>query len=74
LEFQADVVSRDRGQRDRPTALLRARLHFHRRLRCLTAIDLKIGAFQPEHKGKMEFYLEASMPRNVWAGRRFWRH
>ena len=32
---------------------------FHRRLRCLIAIDLKIGAFQPEHKGKMEFYLEA---------------
>jgi predicted nuclease of restriction endonuclease-like (RecB) superfamily len=34
-------------------------LLFHRRLRCLVAIDLKIGAFQPEHKGKMEFYLEA---------------
>ncbi len=32
---------------------------FHRCLRCLIAIDLKIGAFQPEHKGKMEFYLEA---------------
>ena len=23
------------------------------------AIELKIGAFEPEHKGKMEFYLEA---------------
>ena len=34
-------------------------LLFHRRLRCLIAIELKIGAFQPEHKGKMEFYLEA---------------
>ena len=34
-------------------------LLFHRRLRCLVAIDLKIGAFEPEHKGKMEFYLEA---------------
>ena len=34
-------------------------LLFHRRLRCLVAIDLKIGAFRPEHKGKMEFYLEA---------------
>ncbi len=34
-------------------------LLFHRRLRCLVAIELKIGAFQPEHKGKMEFYLEA---------------
>ena len=34
-------------------------LLFHRRLRCLVAIDLKIGDFKPEHKGKMEFYLEA---------------
>jgi hypothetical protein len=34
-------------------------LLFHRRLRALVAIELKIGAFQPEHKGKMEFYLEA---------------
>ena len=34
-------------------------LLFHRRLRCLVAIELKIRSFQPEHKGKMEFYLEA---------------
>jgi predicted nuclease of restriction endonuclease-like (RecB) superfamily len=34
-------------------------LLFHRRLRALIAIELKIGAFEPEHKGKMEFYLEA---------------
>jgi predicted nuclease of restriction endonuclease-like (RecB) superfamily len=34
-------------------------LLFHRRLRCLVAVELKIGDFQPEHKGKMEFYLEA---------------
>jgi predicted nuclease of restriction endonuclease-like (RecB) superfamily len=34
-------------------------LLFHRRLRCLIAVDLKIRAFEPEHKGKMEFYLEA---------------
>ncbi len=32
-------------------------LLFHRRLRCLVAIELKIGEFEPEHKGKMEFYL-----------------
>jgi len=32
-------------------------LLFHRRLQCLIAIDLKIGDFEPEHKGKMEFYL-----------------
>lgn len=34
-------------------------LLFHRRLRCLVAIDLKIGEFQPELVGKMQFYLTA---------------
>jgi predicted nuclease of restriction endonuclease-like (RecB) superfamily len=34
-------------------------LLYHRRLRCLVAIDLKIGEFQPEHVGKMQFYLAA---------------
>jgi hypothetical protein len=28
-------------------------------LNCLVAIDLKIDEFQPEHLGKLEFYLEA---------------
>lgn len=32
-------------------------LLYHRSLQCLIAIDLKIGEFMPEHKGKMEFYL-----------------
>jgi predicted nuclease of restriction endonuclease-like (RecB) superfamily len=32
-------------------------LLFHRKLRCLVAIELKIVEFEPEHKGKMEFYL-----------------
>ena len=32
-------------------------LLFHRKLKSLVAIDLKIGEFEPEHKGKMEFYL-----------------
>lgn len=34
-------------------------LFYHRRLRCLIAVDLKIGAFRPEHAGKMNFYLAA---------------
>ena len=34
-------------------------LLFHRRLRCMVAIALKIGKFQPEHVGKMQFYLAA---------------
>lgn len=34
-------------------------LLFHRKLRCLVAIDLKIGEFQPEFVGKMQFYLTA---------------
>ncbi|MDR1579777.1 MAG: PDDEXK nuclease domain-containing protein [Synergistaceae bacterium] len=34
-------------------------LLYHRRLRCLIAIDLKIGEFIPEFAGKMQFYLTA---------------
>ena len=32
-------------------------LLYHRRLKCLVAIELKIGAFLPEYVGKMQFYL-----------------
>lgn len=32
-------------------------LLYHRRLKCLVAIDLKIGKFLPEYVGKMQFYL-----------------
>jgi predicted nuclease of restriction endonuclease-like (RecB) superfamily len=32
-------------------------LLFHRRLRCLVAIDLKLGAFEPEHAGQLRFYV-----------------
>jgi hypothetical protein len=32
-------------------------LLFHRRLRCLVALELKVGEFEPEHVGKMQFYL-----------------
>jgi predicted nuclease of restriction endonuclease-like (RecB) superfamily len=32
-------------------------LLYHRALRCLVAIDLKIGEFEPEYVGKMQFYL-----------------
>lgn len=32
-------------------------LLFHRRLRCLVAIDLKLGAFEPEHLGQLRFYV-----------------
>lgn len=34
-------------------------LLFHRRLRSLIAIELKIGDFKPEYVGKMQFYLTA---------------
>jgi predicted nuclease of restriction endonuclease-like (RecB) superfamily len=34
-------------------------LFYHRKLRCLIAVDLKVGAFRPEHAGKMNFYLAA---------------
>lgn len=32
-------------------------LLYHRRLKCLVAIELKIGKFLPEYIGKMQFYL-----------------
>lgn len=32
-------------------------LFYHRFLKTLVAFDLKIGAFEPEHAGKMDFYL-----------------
>lgn len=32
-------------------------LFYHRRLKCLVAVELKAGAFQPEYAGKMNFYL-----------------
>lgn len=32
-------------------------LLYHRKLRCLLAIDLKIGEFKPDYAGKMQFYL-----------------
>ncbi len=32
-------------------------LLYHRQLQCLVAVELKIGEFTPEYKGKMEFYL-----------------
>jgi len=34
-------------------------LFYHRSLQCLVAIDLKVDQFEPEHLGKLEFYLEA---------------
>lgn len=39
-------------------------LLFHRRLRSLVAVELKIGEFQPEFVGKMQFYL-AALDRQV---------
>lgn len=32
-------------------------LFYHRFLRVLVAFDLKLGGFEPEHAGKMDFYL-----------------
>ena len=32
-------------------------LFFHRGLKCLVAVDLKIGEFKPEYAGKMNYYL-----------------
>jgi predicted nuclease of restriction endonuclease-like (RecB) superfamily len=42
-------------------------LFFHRELNCLVAIELKVGRFEPEHLGKLNFYLE-SLDRDVRKG------
>jgi len=34
-------------------------LLYHRAMRALVAVDLKIGKFKPEYAGKMQFYLSA---------------
>lgn len=34
-------------------------LLYHRRLKCLVGIELKVGEFLPEYVGKMQFYLAA---------------
>ncbi len=34
-------------------------LLYHRRLKALVALELKVGEFKPEHVGKMQFYLTA---------------
>ena len=39
-------------------------LFFNRALNCLVAFELKIDEFQPEHLGKLEFYLE-SLDRDI---------
>ncbi|HQU43502.1 MAG TPA: PDDEXK nuclease domain-containing protein [Pirellulales bacterium] len=39
-------------------------LFYHRGLTCLVAFDLKVEHFQPEHLGKLEFYLE-SLDRDI---------
>lgn len=36
-------------------------LFFHRKLRCLVAVDLKIGEFKPEYAGKMNYYFVAEI-------------
>lgn len=33
-------------------------LFYHRKLKCLVAIDLKFGKFKPQYKGQMELYLK----------------
>lgn len=42
-------------------------LFFHRGLNCLVAFELKVTEFQPEHLGKLNFYLEA-LDRDVRKG------
>ena len=61
LELGSDFVYRGReyrvqvGNHDYFIDLLL----FHRGLRCLVALEFKLGEFKPEYVGKMDLYLEA---------------
>ena len=59
IEFGSDFAFMDRQKRisvDNEDYYLDL-LFYHRRLKCLIAIDLKLGKFQAAHKGQMELYL-----------------
>jgi len=43
-------------------------LFYHRRLKCLVAIDLKIGEFEAAYKGQMELYLRYLEKHEQMAG------
>ena len=43
-------------------------LFFHRTLRCLVVIDLKIGSFTHADAGQMHFYLNYARQHWVWEG------
>ena len=53
--FVGEQVRVQVGNRDFALDLL----FFHRDLQCLVAFELKTGRFEPEHLGKLAFYLEA---------------
>ena len=54
-EFYIQMTKRVVGSRDLYIDLLL----FHRRLKSLVAIELKIGEFEAEYAGKMQLYLTA---------------
>ena len=43
-------------------------LFYHRQLRCLVAVELKLDKFKPEHKGQMELYLKWLEKNNTRKG------
>ncbi|WP_421861092.1 PDDEXK nuclease domain-containing protein [Parvibaculum sp.] len=53
--FMGSEVPLQVGKRDFALDLL----FFHRGMNCLVALELKIDRFEPEHLGKLGFYLEA---------------
>jgi len=59
IEFGSDFAFMDRQKRisvDNEDYYLDL-LFYHRRLKCLVAIELKLGKFQAAYKGQMELYL-----------------
>ncbi len=57
--LQAAHPGAERVFRDQYLVDFRDLLFYHRELQALVAFELKATEFQPEHLGKLEFYLEA---------------
>jgi hypothetical protein len=56
-EFYAEMCRVERWSTRNLQHKIGHMLFYHRRLRCLVAIDLKLGKFQAADKGQMELYL-----------------
>jgi len=56
-EFYVEMCKLEKWSSRQLQERINSMLFYHRRLKCLVAIDLKLGAFEAGFKGQMELYL-----------------